>query len=75
MDKQKASLIDALVRKGCAQADVILSQRTSPADVPAELELSADLELGVKDVDETWLQLQKWTDMNEAKVHQTQAPS
>ena len=53
MDKQKTSLIDAIVKLGSAQADAILE--TTEGQIP--------MEISVGDVDETFKDLQKWADV------------
>ncbi len=68
MDKQKTSVIDAYVRLGCAQSDMLLEQAKSES-----LESSADstaesTSVTVEDVEETVKSLQKWVELTDSKV-------
>ena len=73
MDKLKAMLLDAYVKLGCAQADAIarppevteLSTEESLED-PSIVSLSP--QVTVQDIDETFVQIQKWADLNDVKV-------
>ena len=67
MDKQKSSLLDALVRLGVAQSDVVLQNEKSGSEQKAE-SAQAQPEVAVKDVDATWAEIMKWAEMNDNKV-------
>ena len=65
MDKQKGYLIDAYLRLGCAQADVIVEKDSKTAKDPVT---TTGVEVSISDLDETVREIQKWTDMNDSKV-------
>ena len=61
MDKQKSSLLDALVRLACAQADCIIR-----GDGDDGGEALPDVTL--PELDATMQEIQKWADLNDSKV-------
>ena len=74
-DKLKTSLIDALVRLGCAQADVVRENLKTTStqedeDVTQEeaLVMSTTGDVTPKDVDDTVQQLSQWADHTDSKV-------
>ena len=72
MDKMKTSLIDAYVRLGCAQADVVLEKQkatsTQEEDGENNTAMSSTAHVTPKDVDDTLQQLQQWADVIDSKV-------
>ncbi|KAK2181249.1 hypothetical protein NP493_405g05002 [Ridgeia piscesae] len=73
MDKLKTSLIDASVRLGCAQADVVIEAQKSTSTQGEEREetsvMSTTPQVSAKHVDDTLQQLQQWVDITDSKVH------
>ena len=72
MDKLKTSLIDASVRLGCAQADVVIEAQKSTSTQGEEREetsvMSTTPQVSAKHVDDTLQQLQQWVDITDSKV-------
>jgi tripeptidyl-peptidase-2 len=69
MDKQKGWLLDALVRLGCAQADVLSEKEKSPEEEPSST--TSDLpDISIQDLDNTVKQVQKLADLTDTKVLQ-----
>lgn len=77
MDKKKVNLIDALTRLGSAQADILIErQKQEESDdvredgqtVPGDGDHIEDEQVTLQTLDETWVELQKWIDMNDSKV-------
>ena len=58
MDKKKGYVVECLCTMGCAQADVIINK----------LDVEDEAEVDHSSVDETFIELQKWTDLNDSKV-------
>lgn len=73
MDKQKATLIDALCRKGCALADHLL--QTPGQDGAVSGDLGAREEEGESLLDsltDTYWETTKWTELFDSKVRSVQ---
>ena len=77
MDKQKANLIDAYCRLLTAQVDVYLNTSQlmdSPPVSPGSVDMSASdgqntsVIVTISDIDTTFSELQKWTDVSDNKV-------
>ena len=70
-DKQKETLIEAYVKLGCAQADVLLESEETQAE-----EGHKKLSVTEGDLQETYEKLQNWADMGSDKVtnHRTLIP-
>ncbi|XP_033760966.1 tripeptidyl-peptidase 2-like [Pecten maximus] len=72
MDKEKEILIEAMVKMGCAQADILLEQgQTTVEHTQSEEEGEQFVELPTvteKDLEDTLSEIQKWADLTDAKV-------
>lgn len=75
MDKQKSTLVDALVRLGCAQVDTYgEKQRQTPTSQPEQQQqqqqplVSTTSEIKLEDIDNTANELKKWIDLTDSKV-------
>ena len=60
MDRQKSSLVDALVRLATAQADCVLQRSNGDMLPPANVSLA--------ELDSTLQEIQKWADLSDVKV-------
>ena len=67
MDKKRGWVIEALVKQGCAQAD-ILTTETMETAASGESVTSTVPEVTLQDLDETLVELQKFADLNDTKV-------
>ena len=84
MDKLKSYLVDALVRLACAQADIIIQRNKAPVETADESTTPPTQEdddpdsttrpthatghVTLQGLDETWVELLKWTEMSDSKV-------
>ena len=67
MDKKRGWVTEALVKQGCAQADVLTSETMETA-ASGESVTSAVPEVTLHDLDETLVELQKFADLSDTKV-------
>ncbi|KAJ8310382.1 hypothetical protein KUTeg_012247 [Tegillarca granosa] len=67
MDKQKDTLIEAYVKLGTAQADVILEGERILEEESEETKVELPL-VTKDDLNDTFIELQKWSDLTDSKV-------
>ena len=66
MEERKSHVITALVKLGCAQADSILNSEEAQED-------NVDGLCSVEDVDKTFSEIQKWAEVTDSKVNDSNA--
>ena len=67
MDKKRGWVIEALVKQGCAQAEVLTTETMETA-ASGESVTSTVPEVTLHDLNETLVELQKFADLNDTKV-------
>ena len=67
MEKKRSWLIEALVKQGCAQAEVLTTEFTETS-ASGESVTSTKPEVTLQDLDDTLVELQKFADLSDTKV-------
>ncbi|XP_046339901.1 tripeptidyl-peptidase 2-like [Haliotis rufescens] len=68
MDKQKSALVEAYVHLGCAQADVLSQPQEATDSTDDSSSVIVPPQVSMKDLDDTFVEIQKWADLTDAKV-------